>query len=108
MSDLKKYIRQQEVLVIATGLVIGFALKDFVEKFLASFVTPILDRLMGGTGAFKGKVVDIAEIKFRPGIFVDATINFFAIVFVVYVMVRVFNSARAQISDDSSKSKSKK
>ena len=108
MSDLKKYIRQQEVLVIATGLVIGFALKDFVEKFLLSFVTPILDRLMGGTGAFKGKVVDIADIKFRPGIFVDATINFFVIVAVVYVMVRVFNSARAQVSEGSTDKKSKK
>jgi large-conductance mechanosensitive channel len=46
MSELKrKHISQQEVLIVAIGLVIGFALKDFVEKFLAAFVTPILDKI---------------------------------------------------------------
>lgn len=107
MSELKQYIRQQEVLVIAIGLVIGFALKDFVEKFLASFITPILDELMGGSGALKGKVLDIFGVNFRPGLFIDATINFFVIVGVIYVMVRVFNGARSQINHNA-KNNSKK
>ncbi len=107
-DSLKRYIQQQEVLAIAVGIVIGFALKDFVEKFIASLVTPILDKMMGGAGALQSKVTDIGGIRFKPGVFADATINLFAIAVVVYVIVRVFNSARAEASKEHNKKEQSK
>ena len=103
MADLKRYIQQQEVLVIAIGLVIGFALKDFVEKFLASFITPVLDRLFGGAGALEGKITEIGGVQFRPGLFVQATLDFFVIIAVVYGLAVTFNKARTPHSKTSSK-----
>ncbi len=109
MSELRRrHIGQQEVLVVAIGLVVGFALKDFIEKFLSSFITPILDQIMGGSGALKGRTLDIFGIQFRPGSFIDATITFFAIIFVVWVMVKVFNSAGDRIVTENPKNNSKK
>lgn len=108
MSELKrKRISQQEVLVVAIGLVIGFALKDFVEKFLVAFVTPILDKIMGGAGALRYKSVEVFGIQFKPGVFIEGTITFFVIIFVVYVMVKVFNSTGDHISQSSKKDSAK-
>lgn len=103
MADLRKPIGQQEVLVIAIGLVIGFALKDFIENFINSFITPILDKIMGGVGALEGKVTEIGGIQFKPGEFVMSTIDFFVIVLVVFVMVRTFNKAVYQNNKEQKK-----
>jgi large-conductance mechanosensitive channel len=108
MPSLKKYIQQQEVLVIATGLVIGFALLEFVQNFIVAFITPVLDKLLGGAGALEGRVTNIGGVEFKPGLFVDSTINFFAIVLVVFVMVRVFNTAVFEARKLEGKSESKK
>jgi large-conductance mechanosensitive channel len=107
MQNLKRYIQQQEVLVIATGLVIGFALLEFVQNFIVAFITPILDRIMGGAGALEGKVTAIGGIEFKPGLFADSTLNFFAVLLVVFVMVRVFNTAVFESRKAESKSQNK-
>jgi large-conductance mechanosensitive channel len=103
MADLRKPIGQTEVLVIAIGLVVGFALKDFIENFIRSFITPVLDRIMGGAGALEGKVTEIGGIQFRPGSFVTGTLDFFIIVLVIFVMVRTFNTAIYQNNKESKK-----
>lgn len=103
MADLRKPIGQTEVLVIAIGLVVGFALKDFIENFIRSFITPVLDRIMGGAGALEGKVTEIAGIQFRPGSFVMGTIDFFVILLVVFIMVRTFNTAVYQNNKETKK-----
>lgn len=105
MSEGRKAIGQQEVLVIATGLVVGFALKDFIENFIMSFITPVLDKIMGGTGALQGKVTEIGGIQFKPGEFVMSTINFFIILLVIYIMVRTFNNAVYQSNKEQKKKK---
>ncbi|HRV75802.1 MAG: MscL family protein [Candidatus Nomurabacteria bacterium] len=93
MADLRKPIGQKEVLVIAIGLVVGFALKDFIENFIMAFITPVLDKLMGGVGALESKVTEIGGIQFMPGQFVTGTINFFVILLVLFIMVRTFNTS---------------
>ncbi len=108
MADSRKPIGQQEVLVIATGLVVGFALKDFIENFILSFITPVLDKILGGTGALQGKVTEIGGIQFKPGEFVISTINFFVIMLVIYVMVKTFNNAVYQSNKEQKKKEQKK
>lgn len=108
MPNLRKYIQQQEVLVIAIGIVLGFALKDFVESFIRSFVTPVLDKVYGGAGSLTSKVVDVGGIRFKPGDFADATLTFFAVVAVAYVAVYTYNSATHQLRPKEDKTKSKK
>lgn len=103
MADLKRPIGQLEVLTISIGLVIGFALKDFIETFLNAFITPVLDKIMGGVGALQGKVTEIGGIQFKPGEFVMGTLDFFVVVLVVFVMVRTFNSAVYQHNKESKK-----
>jgi large conductance mechanosensitive channel len=107
MADLRKHVQQQEVLVIAIGLVIGFALKDFVERFISAFVTPVLDKVMGGAGQLTAKVTEIGGVQFKPGVFIDATIRFFVISAVVFGLVRAFNTAvyQARKAEKSSKKK---
>lgn len=103
MADLRKPIGQQEVLVIAIGLVLGFALKDFIDNFINAFITPVLDKLMGGVGALQSKVTEIGGVQFRPGSFVMGTIDFFVVVLVIFVMVRTFNNAVYQSNKSSKK-----
>jgi large conductance mechanosensitive channel len=107
MPNLRKYIQQQEILVIAIGIVLGFALKDLVESFIRSFVTPVLDKLYGGAGSLTSKAVDIGGIRFKPGDFADATIIFLAVVLVAYVAVYTYNKATHQLRPKE-ESKSKK
>lgn len=107
MPSLRKYIQQKEVLVIATGIVLGFALKDFIESFIASFITPILDKVYGGAGALEGKITDVGGVQFATGSFVDATITFAAILLVAYVVVYTYNSATYQLRNKEDKPKPK-
>lgn len=105
MADARKPIGQKEVLVISTGLVVGFALMDFIENFIRAFVTPVLDKIMGGVGALEGKVTEIGGVQFKPGEFVMGTINFFVILLVIYIMVRTFNNAVYQSNKESKNKK---
>lgn len=97
MSEIRKFIRQQEIYVVAVGIVLGFALKDFIEGFLSAFITPLLDKFMGGAGALQSKVTDVAGIRFKPGVFVETTITFACIVAAAYVLVLTYNKATSQI-----------
>ncbi len=108
VPSLRKYIKQQEILVIAIGIVLGFALKDFVESFIRSFITPLLDKLYGGAGSLTAKTVDVGGVRFKPGDFADATITFAAIILVAYVAVYTYNTATHQLRPKEEKSKTKK
>ena len=85
LKSPKKYIEQQSVLVIATGIVIGLAIKDFAESFISAFIAPVLDKIMDGTRGLQNNILDVGGIRFGVGLFINATI--------VIIMARIFNAA---------------
>ena len=93
LKSPKKYIEQQSVLVIATGIVIGLAIKDFAESFISAFIAPVLDKIMDGTRGLQNNILDIGGIRFGVGLFINATINLAAMAFIVIIMARIFNAA---------------
>lgn len=97
MPSLRKYIQQQEVLVIAIGIVLGFALKDLIESFNRAFITPVLDKVYGGAGTLVTKTVEVGGIRFKPGDFANATITFLAVVLVAYIAIYTYNTATHQL-----------
>ncbi len=103
MNGLRKFVEEQSVVAVGVGLVVGLALKDFVENFIYAFITPILNKIFGGASSIDALSLDIFGIQFKPGVFVNASINFFFVVLVVYGFVKMFSNMKYSSSSKPSK-----
>lgn len=88
------FVREQGVVGVAVGLIIGLGAKSLVDSFVAAFINPIVGVIMGGTSLTSRYIclqtVDGAcTVKMAYGIFVNQLISFIIIAFIVYFVVKI-------------------
>lgn len=85
------FVREQGVVGLAVGLVLGTQVKVLVDQIVASFINPLLGLLLPGRGnlpekvfhmTFRGKGQDFAW-----GAFVSQFISFLAVAMIIYFIV---------------------
>ena len=89
------FVREQGVVGVAVGLILGLASKSLVDSFVASFVNPIVGVVLGGS-SLSSKFVciqsagqDVCTSKVAYGLFVNDLISFIIIAFIVYFVVKI-------------------
>lgn len=88
------FMREQGVVGLAIGLVIGTQVKVLVDQLIASFVNPILGLVLPGQGDLSQKkfTLTISELDktavFSWGQFVYVLISFLAVVAIIYYIIR--------------------
>lgn len=89
------FIREQGVVGVAVGLIIGLGAKSLVDSFVASFVNPIVGFLIGGSN-LSAKYICIqyddagkCVSQIGWGAFLNQLISFVIIAFIVYFVVKI-------------------
>ena len=80
---------------MVVGIIIGAAFTAIVGSLVADIINPIIGLFMGGVD-FGGLTASVGEATFTYGNFIMAIINFLIIAFVVFMLVRTVNKAKAE------------
>jgi large conductance mechanosensitive channel len=83
MDFLKKY----QVIGLAVAFIIGTAASTLVTALVKDIVMPFVGVIIPG-GDWQTLVFQIGAIKFMPGDFASALINFIIIALVVFILVK--------------------
>jgi large conductance mechanosensitive channel len=97
IGDFKNFIMKGNVLDLAVAVILGGAFAKIVESFIKDIITPVV--LAPVLEAAKLK--DIAELSaggIKYGLFLSALINFLLIAFVIFLVVRSFETAKRKLS----------
>ncbi len=97
IGDFKNFIMKGNVLDLAVAVILGGAFSKIVESFIKDIITPVV--LAPVLEAAKLK--DIAELSaggVKYGLFLSAVINFLLVSFVIFLVVRSFETAKRKLS----------
>lgn len=95
ITEFKSFVLRGNVVDMAIGVIIGTAFADIVSAFTADFINPIIG-LLGGTDV-AGEIViktltDGTKVSLNYGHFITQVINFVIMAFVLFLILKVFNS----------------
>tara|TARA_B110000908_G_scaffold170146_1_gene228886 strand:+ start:43 stop:411 length:369 start_codon:yes stop_codon:yes gene_type:complete len=95
INEFKDFIAKGNVMDMAVGIIIGAAFTAIVGSLVGDIINPIIGLFMGGVD-FAGLSASVGEATFTYGNFIMAIINFLGIAFVVFMLVRTVNKAKAE------------
>lgn len=122
--EFKEFISKGSVIDMAVGIIIGGAFTAIVTALTNNILMPLINWLLGGNDGLEGaytylskveveengeKVVDLAKsIYIDWGAFITAIINFVLIAFVLFVIIKAINGAKAKMEALKEKAEEKK
>jgi len=100
IKEFKEFISKGNVIDLAVGIIIGSAFTAIVNSLVKDLIMPAVGYLIGGLKFDQYKWVlapeteEAAEVAITYGNFVQQTVDFLIIAFVVFLMVKAINSFR--------------
>ena len=100
VKEFKEFISKGNVIDLAVGIIIGSAFTAIVNSLVKDLIMPGVGYLIGGLKFEQYKWVlaeateETAEVAITYGNFVQQTVDFLIIAFVVFLMVKGINSFR--------------
>jgi large conductance mechanosensitive channel len=99
LGEFKKFAMRGNVVDMAVGIVIGAAFSQIVTSMVDKIISPLVGYMTGGID-FKDRSAQLAKplIQGAPplvigwGAFVQATINFLIVAFVLFMVVKAMNA----------------
>ncbi len=99
IQEFKDFIAKGNVMDMAVGIIIGAAFTAIVGSLVEDLINPIISLFMGGID-FSSMGVRLSDGEdgavFAYGNFIMAIINFLIIAFVVFMLVKAVNAAKAE------------
>ena len=89
LTGFMEFIREQGVVGLAVGFILGGAVSKIVAALVNDLVNPLLAPLLSATGDLQSATLDIGPFHFLIGHFIGALIDFLVIAFVVYFGVKI-------------------
>lgn len=89
MKGFIEFIREQGVMGLAVGFILGGAVSKLVTSLVNDMVNPIVGIFLGRAGELKKVFLQIGPAKIMWGSFVNSFIDFTIIALVVYFGVKV-------------------
>lgn len=84
MRGFIAFIREQGVVGLAVGFLLGGAVSKLVASLIADIVNPLLGMILGFAGNLKDASVEIGGSTFMWGNFVSTLIDLFIVAAIVY------------------------
>ena len=98
LKEFKDFIAKGNVMDMAVGIIIGAAFTAIVSSLVADLINPIISLFTGGID-FSSMMVNLSDDPdagaFKYGSFIMAVINFLIVAFVVFMLVKMVNKAKA-------------
>lgn len=89
MTGFLNFIREQGVVGLAVGFILGGAVSKVVAGLVTDIINPILSVALGAAGGLKAASLDIGSVSILWGDFVSVLIDFVVIALVVYFGVKL-------------------
>lgn len=89
MKGFIKFIKEQGVVGLAVGFILGGAVSKVVASLVQDVINPILGIILGAVGNLNDAYIQIASAKIMWGSFVNAAVDFLVIAMVVYFGVKL-------------------
>jgi len=86
-AGFRDFALKGNIVDLAVAVVVGTALAALVTAFTESFITPLVNRLLGAIGMSDAGVLTIAGIDFGVGLFLTAVVTFFVTLAAVYFVI---------------------
>ena len=90
-AEFKAFISKGDVVSMAVGLMVGSAFTAIITALNANILTPLLGILIGGVN-FEDIIIKVGAAEVGVGLFIQAIINFLITAFVLFLVVKFFNS----------------
>lgn len=94
-SEFSEFLKQGNMIEIATGLLLATAFNNLVLSFSNAFILPIIDKLLAKTPE-TASTVRIAGINFQYGEFLTSLISFIIVGFVLFMVAKGYNKLVAK------------
>lgn len=88
MKGFFEFIREQGVVGLAVGFILGGAVSNLVKSIVTDLINPIISVILGAAGNISEAALKIGPIEIHYGSFLVNLINFIVIAFVVYYGVK--------------------
>ena len=96
-EEFKAFISKGDVVSMAVGLMVGSAFTAIITALNECIITPILGLFIGGLD-FSGLIIPIGS-GILIGNFIQAVINFLITAFVLFLVVKFFNSFKKKAEE---------
>lgn len=94
LGGFMDFVREQGVIGLAIGLVLGTQVKAVVDQLVRSFIDPLLKILLPGSGTLTEKTFSWTQFgktaDFGYGAFLSVMISFISIAAIIYFLVKGF------------------
>ncbi len=88
MKNFMIFVREQGVVGLAVGFILGGAVSKVVSSLVEDIVNPLLSVVLGATDGLSRAALTIGSISVKYGHFLATLIDFIVIAFVVYYIVK--------------------
>jgi large conductance mechanosensitive channel len=89
MKNFINFIREQGIVGLAAGFILGSAVSKVVSALVTDVINPVLGVALGAAEGLKTASLKIGPAKILYGDFISATIDFLVIALVVYFGVKI-------------------
>ena len=110
LNEFKAFIARGNVMDLAVGVIIGGAFGGIVKSLVDDIIMPIVGAIFGGfdfsnyfiglSSAVNAPTLAAARAQgavFAYGNFITVVINFVILAFIIFLMVKMVNTLRAQV-----------
>lgn len=88
MKGFYAFIREQGVVGLAIGFVLGGSVSKLVNSLVQDVINPLLGPVLGAAGNLNDQVLRIGAVELRWGSFVNNLIDFVIMAAVVYFVFK--------------------
>jgi len=88
MKGFIDFIREQGVVGLAVGFILGGSVSKVVSSLVADIINPVFSVILGAAGNLKDSFLQIGPVKIMWGNFLNNFIDFAVIAAVVYFGVK--------------------
>ena len=94
LQEFKAFAMRGNVMDLAIAVIIGGAFGKIISALVDKIMMPLIGILMGGVD-FKTLSMTVGDAKILYGEFIQATVDFTIIAFVLFMVIKVMNSRKA-------------
>lgn len=91
MKKFLDFIREQGVVGLAVGFVLGGSVSEVVNSLVEDIIDPLLGLALGQARGLTNFVINLSEAEIRMGHFISVIIDFLVIALVIFIFVKKLN-----------------
>lgn len=97
LKEFKEFILEGDLVEVAIGLILALYVKTVVDSLVADIITPVIAAVFGQPN-FSSLTLDIGDGVITYGNFLNAVISFVIVGFVLFLIVKAYNTAKRSFS----------